>query len=63
MATLHRPTARCPSSSRARVTMPTGLVKSMIQASGAAFRTRSAMSRTTGTVRSALASPPAPVVS
>ena len=34
MATLHRPTARCPASSRARVTMPTGLVKSMIQAPG-----------------------------
>ena len=44
--------------------MPTGLVKSMIQASSAASReTRSAMSKITGTVRSALASPPAPVVS
>ena len=44
--------------------MPTGLVKSMIQASGSArCRARSAMSRTIGTVRSALASPPAPVVS
>ena len=43
--------------------MPTGLVKLTIQASGAASRTRRAMSRTTGTVRSALASPPAPVVS
>ena len=43
--------------------MPTGLVKSMIQASGLVRRTRSAMSRTTGTVRSALARPPAPVVS
>ena len=52
-----------PACSSARVTMPTGLVKSMIQASGLARRTRSAMSRTTGTVRSALARPPAPVVS
>ena len=43
--------------------MPTGLVKSMIQASGACVRIFSAMSSTTGTVRSALASPPAPVVS
>ncbi len=40
--------------------MPTGLVKSMIQASAGA---RAATSSTTGTVRSALASPPAPVVS
>ena len=64
MATLHRPIARCPASSSARVTIPTGLVKSMIQASGSArCRARSAMSSTTGTVRSALASPPAPVVS
>ena len=55
MATLHRPIARWPSSSSARVTIPTGLVKSTIQAPGAASsRTRSAMSRTTGTVRSAL---------
>ena len=43
--------------------MPTGLVKSTIHASGSAGRTRSAMSSTTGTVRSALARPPAPVVS
>ena len=64
MATLHSPTARCPAWSSARVTMPTGLVKSTIQASGLrAARTRSAMSSTTGTVRSALARPPAPVVS
>ena len=63
MATLHSPTARCPASSSARVTMPTGLVKSTIHASGLAFSTREAMSRTTGTVRRALASPPAPVVS
>lgn len=63
MATLHSPTARCPASSSARVTIPTGLVKSMIQACGAIRRTRSAMSSTTGTVRSALAKPPAPVVS
>ena len=34
IATLHSPTARWPASSRARVTMPTGLVKSTIQASG-----------------------------
>ncbi len=63
IATLQRPTALCPAWSRARVTMPTGLVKSMIQASGLVRRTRSAMSSTTGTVRSALARPPAPVVS
>ena len=63
MATLHSPTALCPASSRARVTMPTGLVKSTIHASGLAFWTREAMSRTTGTVRRALANPPAPVVS
>src|SRR5215475_2282131 len=64
MATLHRPTARCPAVSRARVTMPTGLVKSMMNAEGEARRlARSARSSTTGTVRSALASPPAPVVS
>lgn len=64
IATLHRPTARCPASSRARVTMPTGLVKSTIQASGLAYlRTSSAYSRTTGTVRSAFAKPPGPVVS
>ena len=44
--------------------MPTGLVKSMIQAPAAARRrARSAMSSTTGTVRSAFANPPAPVVS
>ena len=35
MFTLHSPTARCPSSSSARVTIPTGFVKSTIQASGA----------------------------
>ena len=46
------------------MTIPTGFVKSTIQAPAAArSRTRSAMSSTTGTVRSALASPPAPVVS
>ena len=43
--------------------MPTGFVKSMIHASGAAAATCSAMSRTTGTVRIAFARPPAPVVS
>lgn len=53
----------CPASSSARVTMPTGLVKSMIQAAGLARRTCSAIESTTGTVRSALANPPAPVVS
>ena len=64
IATLHSPTARWPSSSSARVTIPTGLVKSTIQASGAASsRARSAISSTTGTVRIALAKPPAPVVS
>ena len=44
--------------------MPTGLVKSMSHAPGAARRrASSAISSTSGTVRSALASPPAPVVS
>ena len=64
IATLQSPTARWPASSSARVTMPTGLVKSTIQAPGAArCATCSAISSTTGTVRSAFASPPAPVVS
>ena len=46
------------------MTMPTGFVKSTIHASGAARRAvSSARSRTTGTVRSAFAKPPAPVVS
>ena len=64
MATLHRPMARAPESTSAWVTMPTGLVKSTIQAPGAARRAASsAISRTTGTVRSALARPPGPVVS
>ena len=64
MATLQSPTARCPAPSSARVTIPTGFVKSTIQAPSAArSRTRSAISSTTGTVRSAFASPPAPVVS
>ncbi len=44
--------------------MPTGLAKSTIHAPGAARRsTSAARSSTTGTVRSALARPPAPVVS
>ncbi len=63
IATLHRPIARCPSSRSARVTMPTGLVKFTIHAPGLRRRTRSAISSTTGTVRMAFASPPAPVVS
>ena len=64
IATLHRPIARWPASSSAWVTIPTGFVKSTIQASGAARRsTCSASSRTTGTVRRAFAKPPAPVVS
>ena len=64
MATLHRPTARCPAVSKARVTIPTGLVKSMMKAEGEARRrARSASSSTTGTVRRAFANPPAPVVS
>ena len=59
MATLHSPTARWPASSSARVTMPTGLVKSTIQAPGSARRRAcSAMSSTRGTVRRALARPP-----
>ena len=46
------------------MTIPTGFVKSTIQAPSAArWRTSSAISSTTGTVRSALAKPPAPVVS
>ena len=64
MATLHRPIARWPPSISAWVTIPTGLVKSTIQAPGAARRpVSSASSSTSGTVRSALARPPAPVVS
>ena len=64
IATLHRPIARWPPSIRAWVTIPTGFVKSTIQAPGAARRpVSSASSRTSGTVRSALAKPPAPVVS
>ena len=64
IATLQSPIARCPASSSARVTIPTGFVKSTIHASGAASaRTRSAISSTTGTVRIAFANPPAPVVS
>ncbi len=46
------------------MTIPTGFVKSTIHASGrASSRTRSAIPRTTGTVRIAFAKPPAPVVS
>ena len=46
------------------MTIPTGFVKSMSHASGAARRAvSSAMSSTTGTVRNAFAKPPAPVVS
>ena len=64
IATLQSPTARWPASSSARVTIPTGFVKSTIQApSAASSRARSAMDSTTGTVRSAFARPPAPVVS
>ena len=64
IATLHRPHARWPWSSSARVTMPTGFVKSTIHAPGAARScTRSAISSITGTVRIAFAKPPAPVVS
>ena len=58
IATLQSPTARWPASSSARVTIPTGFVKSTIQAPSAArSRTRSAISSTTGTVRSALREP------
>ena len=64
IATLQSPTARWPASSSARVTIPTGFVKSTIHApSAASSRTRSAISSTTGTVRIAFAKPPAPVVS
>mgnify|MGYP007126046694 CR=1 FL=1 len=63
MATLHRPAALRPAWRRARVTMPTGSVKSVIQASGLARRPCSAMSSRTGAVRRVLAGPPAPVVS
>ena len=64
MATLHNPTARCPSSSKAWVTIPTGFVKSTSHAPGLP-RTAisSARPSTTGTVRSALANPPTPTVS
>ncbi len=56
--------ARWPWSSSACVTRPDGLVKSSSQAPGAPRRRVSAaMSSTTGTVRSALAKPPGPVVS
>jgi hypothetical protein len=48
----------------ARVTMPTGLAKSTIQAADAARRRAySPISSTTGMVRSALAKRPAPLVS
>ena len=60
IATLHSPIARCPASSSAWVTIPTGFVKSTIQAPGArraARPPRRARGRR-GTVRSALANPP-----
>jgi len=61
---LNAATARYPAVSKARVTIPTGLVKSMMNAEGEARRlARSAKSKTMGTVRSAFARPPAPVVS
>ena len=64
IATLHSPIARCPSSRSACVTSPVGLVKSTNHAPGAPRRAVScASSSTTGTVRSAFANPPAPVVS
>ncbi len=64
MATLHRPMARCPRSSSAWVTMPTGLVKSTSQAPGAARRSAPRRARARpARVRSALAKPPGPVVS
>ena len=64
IATLQSPTARWPSSRSACVTSPVGLVKSTNHAPGAPRRAvSSASSRTTGTVRSAFANPPAPVVS
>ena len=47
------PTTRSPRTLRiASVTMPAGLVKLMTHASGATARTRSAIHRATGTVRS-----------
>ena len=64
IATLHRPSARWPSSSSACVTSPVGFVKSTNHAPGAPRRAvSSASSSTTGTVRSAFANPPGPVVS
>src|SRR6266852_4037713 len=61
IATLQSPTARWPASSSARVTIPTGFVKSTIHAPGAARSpTRSASSSITGTVRIAFAKPRAP---
>ena len=64
IATLQSPSARWPSSSSACVTRPVGFVKSTNHAPGAPrSAVSSASSSTTGTVRSAFANPPAPVVS
>ena len=61
---LQRPIARCPWSASACVTSPAGFVKSSSHAPSApSLAVSAAMSSTTGTVRSALANPPAPVVS
>ncbi len=61
---LHSPTVGTPPwRSSASVMIPEGFVKLMIHAPGARSRTRAAIPRRTGIVRSALANPPAPVVS
>ena len=62
IATLHSPSARWPSSMSAWVTIPTGFVKSTIQASGrrAAGHQLGELEDRRGTVRIALAKPPAP---
>ena len=64
IGTLQRPIAWWPSSSSACVTRPEGLVKSTSQAPAApSLAVSSAMPRTTGMLRRALAKPPGPVVS
>ena len=64
MGTLHRPMILALLwRATASVTIPAGLVKLMMKASGANSSTFRAISSSTGMVRSALAKPPTPVVS
>src|SRR5215207_2751303 len=64
IALLHSPiTGTPPCRASASVTIPAGLVKFTSVACGASSRISRAISSTTGTVRSALAKPPTPVVS